>query len=334
MEIKTILPWHQGIWDSLLERKQQERLPHAWLFLGADGLGKKQFAEVLASSLLCHSPLSEGFACGQCRGCRLLQADSHPDIKRIEPEETGQMIKIDQVREVVGFVNETALMSGYRIIVIDPASAMNINAANALLKTLEEPTPKTLIILICNQSMRLPATITSRCQRIIFPKPSQAVALKWLETSCQDTSVKAAELNLLLKIAEGAPLKAKDFLTNGMLSVRQELYQGLLQLSQQQSDPLQFAVRWQEQELQIIFMLLLSWLRDVLCAKVTANSTNLINSDYQTAMEKLIQLFSAEKLLDYIDTVQQTYARFLNSLNVNKQLLLEEIFIRWIKLCS
>ncbi|MEO8400451.1 MAG: DNA polymerase III subunit delta' [Gammaproteobacteria bacterium] len=334
MEIKTILPWQQGVWDSLLERKQQERLPHAWLFLGADGLGKKQFAETLAFSLLCHSPLPEGFACGQCRGCRLLQAGSHPDIKLIEPEETGQMIKIDQVREIVGFVNETALMSGYRIIMIDPASAMNINAANALLKTLEEPTPKTLIILICNQSMRLPATIISRCQRIIFPKPSQTVALKWLETSCKEISVKPAELTLLLSMAEGAPLRAKDFLSNGMLSVRQELYQGLLQLSQQQSDPLQFAVRWQEQELQIIFMLLLSWLRDALCAKVTANSANLTNSDYQAAMEKLIQLFSAEKLLEYIDTVQQTYARFLNSLNVNKQLLLEEIFIRWIKLCS
>jgi len=132
------------------------------LFVGERGVGKKQLALDFSKRLLCSNK-----ACGHCQSCYLFDAQTHPDLIRIEPE-SGQTIKIDQIREVIAFVSQTPSLGGYRIIIIDPARAMNINAANALLKTLEEPTPNTLLILISDSIPRLPATILSRCQKIIF----------------------------------------------------------------------------------------------------------------------------------------------------------------------
>ncbi len=336
METETILPWQNLIWESLLKRHSQDRLPHALLFAGADGVGKNQFARVFANYLLCHSPFGEA-PCGQCRACHLIQAKSHPDLRWIEPEEIGQMIKIDQIREVVDFVNETALLGGYRIVVISPASAMNMNAANALLKSLEEPTPKTVLILICNQSVRLPATINSRCQRIIFSKPSPEAALTWLQNHAPLSKANLNDddtLQLLLNLTEGAPLKVNELLANETLTLRKELYQALLQLSYQQADPLQLAAKWHEKEIHTILNLLQSWLRDLLRFKLSQTDESIINVDYQSAIDKLTERFTHENLLQYMDQVQQTYARMVGSLNINRQLLLEEIFIHWAKLCS
>lgn len=334
MEIETILPWQHLIWESLHKRHTQDRLPHALLFAGSDGVGKNQFAKVFANYLLCQSP--SDMPCGQCRACHLIQAKSHPDFKLIEPEEAGQMIKIDQIRDVVSFVNETALLGGYRVVVINPASAMNINAANALLKSLEEPTPKTILILICNQSMRLPSTISSRCQRIIFSKPSPEAAFSWLQNqvSVAESNLDDDTLKLLLNLTEGAPLKVNELLANDTLNLRKDLYQGLLQLSYQQRDPLQLAAAWQEKQVHTILDLLLSWLRDLLRFKLSQSDERIINIDYQIDIDKLSERLTHENLLQYMDQVQQTYARMLSSLNINRQLLLEEIFIHWVKLCS
>jgi DNA polymerase-3 subunit delta' len=328
MTIETILPWQNTLWDALLQRATQERLPHALLFIGADGVGKKQFALAFAHYLLCQSSTA-GKACGCCRACHLLNAGSHPDIKLVEPEESAQVIKIDQIREIVSFINETALLGGYRVIIIHPASAMNISAANALLKSLEEPTPKALLILICNQSQRLPATISSRCQKIIFPKPTREMALSWLKEN-----VNSDALELCLNLTENAPLKVNELLANETLTLRNNLYQALLQLSQQQADPLQLAAEWHDKEIQAVLILMLSWLRDLLRFKLTAIEKNIINIDYQAALSKLTGKITAKNLLEYLDHVQQSYARILHSLNVNRQLLIEELFIRWRQLCS
>src|SRR5690349_8252481 len=128
---------HQRQWDLLMRAFQHHRLPHAVLLIGKSGIGKKYFAEQFAQHVLCNKHT----ACGECKSCRLIQADTHPDLIRIGPEESGQMIKIDQIRALIDIANTTSLLGGYRIILIHPASAMNHASANALLKTLEEPTP-------------------------------------------------------------------------------------------------------------------------------------------------------------------------------------------------
>jgi len=320
-----ILPWQNEIWQSLWQRKQREQMPHALLFSGSQGIGKRQFAKLFAHALLCSTPASSGEVCGQCKSCRLTQADTHPDLLWIEPEEAGQMIKIDQIRALVHSANETALMSGYRVIIINPANAMNMASANALLKTLEEPTDKTVIILISAQSTRLPATITSRCQRINFPKPATDVALAWLEQS-----VPAQDAALLLTIAENAPLKAQTFLAEGMLELRQNLYQGLCQLSESAANPLKLAADWAEKSSLLTLDLLMIWVRDLL--RAITGIDNLVNYDYHAALVNLTQKIAPPQLLEYISFLQKMYQLVLSSVNMNRQLLLEELFIRWQKL--
>lgn len=327
-KIASILPWQQDIWQSLWQRKQRNQLPHALLFAGMDGVGKTHLAQQLANALLCHVPHENGQVCGLCKGCQLTAAQFHPDLKWITPIEDAQLIKIDQIRELIQFVNETPLLGGYRVIIIHPAAALNIAAANALLKTLEEPTANTLLILICDQRLRLPATIVSRCQRVSFPKPDAATALTWLQAH------QSPELQLLLTLTEGAPLKAKELFATDFLKHRHALYDGLVQLAQRREDPLRFAAKWQTREALPVLQLLLTWLRDLLRTQLTHAQTTLLNHDYSDAINALRGRFSSERLLNYIDDIQQIYARALQAFNANKQLLWEDIFIRWVQLCS
>lgn len=329
MNIETVLPWQKTLWESLSKQISKDRLPHALLFLGNEGVGKNQFAKVFAKYVLCQSPHNTA-ACGKCRSCQLMAAESHPDFMKVLPGDSGQIIKIDQIREVTHFVNETALLGGYRVILIHPASAMNISSANALLKSLEEPTPKTLFILICTPSLRLPATIISRCQRLIFPNPPREAALTWLQ---QQTDSSLETLKLLLNLTEGAPLKVLEYSSNETLALRNDLYHTLLQLSQQQADPVLIASKWQENEAQVILMLLLSWLSDLLRYQLSLADDTIINLDHSSAVRQLAAKVNQENLLNYIEHIQQLYSRVLNSLNMNRQLLLEDVFIRWMKLC-
>lgn len=335
--MSDILPWQDRQWQQVIATQQQNRLPHALLLTGAPGLGKKHFALALAHTLLCNKPSAP---CGECHACHLVRAQSHPDFLLVEPEQAGHIIKIDQIREVVQFVTETASQNGLRIIIIHPANAMNINAANALLKTLEEPAPNSFIILISDRGARLPATITSRCQKIIFQKPTPAMALEWLqknsvlpgiaEFSRPGLSLSEKDvLKLLLNLAEGAPFKAKELAENGVLALRQTLYQGLELLAQRQADPLQLAAQNQEQDILVVLHFILIWLQDLLRCQLTQGQAELINFDYQPVLAKLAQLFARDKLLTYIDQVKKSYIQVSNSLNLNRQLLLEELFIRW-----
>ncbi|MGK0440403.1 MAG: DNA polymerase-3 subunit delta', partial [Pseudohongiellaceae bacterium] len=138
--------WHAVQWQHLADLCAANRLPHALLFAGPPGVGKLRFAKALAYSLLCEKPGYQT-ACGECKQCRLNQT-SHPDLKLIQPEEGARQIKIDQVRGVVQFIVQTSHAGGYKIIILSPAEAMNTNAANAVLKSLEEPTDNCLLILI------------------------------------------------------------------------------------------------------------------------------------------------------------------------------------------
>lgn len=327
---QAIFPWQQTAWQSLWQWKSNNGMPHALLFTGAQGVGKKHLAAELAYSLICTAPTHSGQTCGECSDCLLVKAGFHPDILFVEPEEPGQAIKIDQVRHVVHFVNETALRGGYRVIIINPATAMNIYAANALLKTLEEPTENVLIILICEQSSRLLPTITSRCWRINLPKPKEDVAIKWLTNAIE---YKEDNLPLILKLAHGAPLRAKQIITDNLFLLRQDLYQGLIQLSRRENDPLLFAAQWQKNSIEVVLSLFLMLLKDMLYLKCDESGQNVVNHDYQEHLQKLNQKMSRARLMDYIDYVQQLYGKVTSLLNFNRQLLLEELSIRWVKLC-
>lgn len=324
----TRLPWHVDQWRIVWEAKQKNRLSHALLFVGGCELEKKHFSQCLATTLLCSHSTLQGVPCLTCHACHLTKAQSHPDLIWVEPEEAGQMIKIDQIRGLVANMHETSMQGGWKIVIINPAHAMNTQAANALLKTLEEPSSNTLLILISDQRLRLPATITSRCQRVVFQKPSREQAMAWLQWQ------RGPESDLLLNLADGFPMRARALQSDDAMNMRKELYEGLHALRMGKLDPLLFAVKCQAYDIIAVLVLLQSYLRDVLRYRLSHGAASVVNSDYQKAFADIVKGVSLENSIKYLDLVQKAYMRMLNKLNLNKQLLLEELWITWTRYVS
>ena len=181
----SLAPWLADGWRLLAVGLGRGQLPHALLIAGADGLGKRALADALVRAALCEARLPDGFACSRCRACLLLAAGSHPDRMQVtfglrDDGKPRSEITVDQIRGLSQRVSLSSQFGGLQPVVIDPADAMNASAANALLKTLEEPTANTVIILVSDRPARLPATIRSRCQRVRVPVPASAQARDWL----------------------------------------------------------------------------------------------------------------------------------------------------------
>lgn len=204
----TPMAWHEDEFARLAGAT--DRLPHALLVRGARGIGKLAFAQALAQALLCESPTADGHACDACGACAWFAAGAHPDYRQIEPEsadeseggEEGEArqsgkkpktaILIHQVRALADFVVLSSHRGGPKIIVVHPAEAMNPNAANALLKNLEEPPPRTHFVLVTHRPHQLLPTIKSRCRQVALSVPSTSDAIAWLAAK----GVRNAELAL------------------------------------------------------------------------------------------------------------------------------------------
>ncbi len=183
---QALLPWHRDLATAMLQ--QRARWPHALLIAGRRGLGKRALALHFARALLCEAPRPDGDACGVCPSCLYVAAGAHPDLRLIEPllfDEEGNVtvvdaITVDRIRELTAFTQLSTHRHRAKVAVIAPAEAMNAAAANALLKTLEEPPADTYLMLVSHQSARLPATIISRCRRLPVPEPDVTAAAAWL----------------------------------------------------------------------------------------------------------------------------------------------------------
>jgi len=172
--------WLLPHWHDLYQRHQQGSLPHALLFTGMSGLGKRQFVRFVAESLLCFDCHPKTGACGKCNSCAQLTAGAHPELSVLNPEGASMNIKVDSVRQLVAWLQLSAPPGRYRAALIDTADAMNRNAANSLLKTLEEPGERAVLILAADQPGSLPATIRSRCQSTTLRIRDIPAALAWL----------------------------------------------------------------------------------------------------------------------------------------------------------
>jgi len=173
-------PWLFEYWRDVYRRHEQGSLPHALLFTGAAGLGKKQFVRFVAESLLCRNSSAERGACGECESCFQLIAGAHPELSVLVPEGAAMNIKVDSVRELVGWLQLSAPPGQYRAALIDSSDAMNRNAANSLLKTLEEPGERAVLILSADKPGSLPATVRSRCQITTLSLADSPAAVSWL----------------------------------------------------------------------------------------------------------------------------------------------------------
>lgn len=216
----NVICLHEKVWSGLLQ--QRERLPHALLLAGQKGIGKFDLARQFAASLLCETPHPAGRACGHCLACNWFSQGNHPDFRLLQPEalssefeseegkkKPSQQITIDQVRSLDEFMSVGTHRGGLRIILVNPTEAMNRSTANALLKTLEEPAPNTLFLMISSEPARLLPTIRSRCQLVPVSVPSAALAGRVLA----DAGVKDSDRWLAL--AGGSPLLAVEIANGG-----------------------------------------------------------------------------------------------------------------------
>ncbi|MFC5437600.1 DNA polymerase III subunit delta' [Rhodanobacter umsongensis] len=242
----TLVPWHAEHWARLQARRQRDALPHALLLVGAVGLGKRAFARRFVLGLLCSEPV-DGDSCGHCRSCLLFAAGTHPDVisltfgVRKDGVQRSEIV-VDQIRELSARLAMSSQFGGWQVATIDPADAMNAAAANALLKTLEEPAAQTMLILLADAPWRLPQTIRSRCQRIEFHLPATADALAWLQAGHEPDPAAA------LAAAGGNPGLAQAWAQAGALDRRLEVRKDLAALAAGRGQPLEVVKRWLDNE--------------------------------------------------------------------------------------
>ena len=239
------LPWHQSAIEHLQTALAGNRLSHGLLLHGPRGVGKEVFASAFAAALFCTRRGARLGACGECADCLLSRAGSHPDLhwvtllKDAKGEKDKKSVGVDQIRDLSETLGMTSMRSGYRVAVVVPAELMTTAAQNALLKTLEEPSPRTVILLVTARPSGLLPTLRSRCQRIEIPRPEPAVALQWLESR-----LGGGNLERLLAVAGGAPLRAAslaphfDDLERQMNAILEALISGRAEVTRLAADML------------------------------------------------------------------------------------------------
>lgn len=320
----SIYPWQHTAWQQL--QQQHERLPHAILLHGAQGIGKTVFAERLAQAVLCDAPGMDGHACGQCGSCGWFAQSSHPDYRRVRPEmlepdggdagEDGKAesddgkkaakttkapskeIKIGQIRALADFMNISTHRHGKRVIVLYPAEALNEMAANALLKTLEEPAPGTLFLLVTSNIERLLPTILSRCRKFALNMPSTEQALAWLQQQgISDAAVWLAEEG-------GAPLSA---CTQAQAGNREEIDALLALLARPSAEALlKTADRLQKVPATRLVTWLQRWLFDLISVKLAGKIR--YYPAYHGALAALAERIEPDALLRLLKITSQRRA--------------------------
>ncbi len=232
-------PWLKLPREQLAAALRADRLPHAILIQGQPGAGKAALADYIARSVLCDRPARA--PCGECASCHLHEAGTHPDLRRVGLVDDKKQVAVDDIRELIGTFSLRSFRGGRRVALIDPADAMSTSGANALLKTLEEPTPGALLVLTASRPDRLPATVASRCQRLMIRTPATADALAWL--SGIDATVEWAGA---LALAAGAPVRALELARAGVLELEREMAELPARLSRPDVDLVGLAERCQE----------------------------------------------------------------------------------------
>ncbi len=232
------LPWLKNNIEQFTSLVTEQRVPHAILLSAKEGMGKVDLAKEMAQLAMCEN-ITENGACFQCGACELLKAGNHTDLTLIKAE--NAVIKVSQIRKLTSDVVLTSSKNQHKVIIIEEAEKMNASSANALLKTLEEPPQKVLIILTTNEIGRLLPTIKSRCVKINVPPPSHDIASKWLAKQFES---KIEDINFALFISDNSPLVAYSILQNNTLDEVKNMVKDLLALQQQSVELLEVSKKW------------------------------------------------------------------------------------------
>ncbi|MGI4848862.1 MAG: DNA polymerase III subunit delta' [Janthinobacterium lividum] len=346
----ALFPWQLAAWSDL--QAMRERLPHAILLHGPEGIGKTVFSQWLAQSLLCEAPLAQGHACGICASCGWFVQYSHPDYRRVRPElldeeaaaegaagegteaaaeepkkssksaKPSKEIKIDQIRALADFLNISTHRRGRRIVLLHPAEALNAIAANSLLKTLEEPPPDTVFLLVSNNIDRLLPTILSRCRKFALPLPDTAVALTWLQQQG------VADADVWLAQQGGAPLAAQAVADAGARESADILLAHLQKPGAEEA--LKTAEKLQKVPVSELVELLQRWLSDLFSCKLAGRIR--YYPRYAAALEKLAARADHAALLDAMKAVNQR--RMISDHPLAPKLFIEDMLLDYATIFS
>jgi len=317
-----LFPWQMPSWEQLTRWIDTQRLPHALIFSGTSGIGRSNLALCFAQSLLCESTQANYAACGECKSCRLFQAQNHPDFMLIEPEHSGKPITIDSIRELRRNLVLSPQYDRYQVVIIRPAGKMNKNATNALLKTLEEPTPQVVLILISETVGELPVTIISRCQQLTIARPDPALATQWLSQF-----VESAQSEILLSLVNGAPLVALALHESKALEQRKLIFRAWLDVAECHADPVEIAEKWVDLASQTTLFWITGWIIDIIRLHSYPKTQSLNNADFREGLQALAQRLNLTHLFAFFDLLLES--RKLVDSQINQQLMWEEILIEW-----
>jgi DNA polymerase III subunit delta' len=297
----------------------QERVGHAYLFSGINAVGKRTLACEFAKALNCDQLENFHDACGECSSCLKIRHLSHPDMIYIAAD--GQFIRINAIREIQEQMKFRPLEGRWRAVIIDDADKMNDQAANALLKTLEEPSSANILILISSRPYSMPATIISRCRHMRFnPLPVTAIA-RFLMDAKEMEQEKAC---LLAGLSGGSIGRALELDQEDVVSQRAQFIQ--LLTDTHKNDPISLLnlasfFGQDKKEIKQGLDILNSCFRDALIIKETGKKEMLINQDKASFITVMAERLSGAQILQNISLVAQAWATIEQ--NVNKTLTLE-----------
>ncbi len=305
-----------------------ERLHHANLLTGPEGTGKRTLARVAAARLNCEAP-DGGEPCGSCRGCTLVFSDTHPDVVTVEPD--GRLIKVEQVREIISLMRFRPSEGGTRVVMIEHADQMREEAANALLKTLEEPNPQTVFFLLSAQPHRLLSTIRSRCQPLVMGALSVADVMRVLAACGTEGSLEDREV--AARACEGSAARALELLDASWWQSRGETFERFVELLAGSDD----AVAWAEslsktrELVDPTLMLLRAFLRDVMLVCAGAWHGRHVHEDVQGVrmLASRLQTHDTVRMLSWIESAEIELAG-----NVNPRMVLEILLLNMARLAS
>jgi DNA polymerase-3 subunit delta' len=308
--------WLAPARERLLAAVRQDRVAHALLIQDVPGAGGEQLALWMAQLLLCLTPAAQG-PCASCAGCISLHEHRHPDFTLIGLVEDSKQIRIEQVRELSAHLALASHQGGYKVALINPADALNWNAANALLKTLEEPPARTVLILVAQQPSRLPATILSRCQHVRLRAPEREPALLWLTQF-----VGEGPWTAVLDVIGNAPLLAAQLDPRALLQVRDETLAALGDLASRRADAAQLAEAWNRSELGLRLACLENWLTERIRRTLGAGtySTEMRDGAHPARPDPRS---NAPQLFDLLDQLRGLRAALATP--VNRSLVLESL---------
>ena len=305
-------PWFESARSEVNAALAAGRLAHGLLLHEDPGAGGLELARWIAQRVNCSVPARA--PCGECQSCRWIKADQHPDVTRLSPEEDSEYIKIEPVRELIADLTLTAHGRGYKVAIFSPADALYPNAGNSLLKTLEEPSKRTLILLVTSQPSRLLPTLRSRCSRLRLAGPTREEAADYL-TAARGAGPWAEAL----ATTGAGPFSLLDADPAALAQLRNDTIATLADIGSGNLQPPAVADRWAKSELAIRLSCLESWITDRILESTSIRDVTHLSG--AALPPKICRLF------EFSDAIRDM--RKLAHTSINKTMAVEALLWRW-----